>query len=135
VVVAEVSGDQGGRGGGGGHGGQGGAGGGGPSYSILVGAGMAPEIVQNTLQAGAGGSPAVGAARGGRWGGVGNGSGTGATGYHSTLRASDGSLAEGGWSYAVYDINPGDGLVSFVSNNSSIPGTAGSGGQVGAQNF
>jgi len=134
----EVSGDQGGRGGGGGHGGQGGqggAGGGGPSYSILVGAGMAPEIVQNTLQAGAGGSPAAGAARGGRWGGVGNGSGTGATGYHPTLRASDGSLAEGGWSYTVYDINPGDGLVPFVSNNSSTPGTAGSGGQAGAQNF
>ena len=113
-----------------------GGGGGGPSYSILVGANMAPEIVQNRLQAGSGGAPGSNSgATGGRWGNVGNGSGSGASGYHSTLRASCGSLADGGWSYTIYDINPADGLVPFVSSNNSTPGAAGARGQAGEQNF
>ena len=140
-----VSGDQGGTGGGGGHGGQGGqggAGGGGPSYSILVGSSMAPNIVNNTLQSGSGGAPGAdgagdnGGARGGRWGNNGRGSdGAGATGYHSSSRGPDGAQAEGGWSYTIYDLNPGDGLVPYVNNNSSTPGAAGVRGQAGEQNF
>ncbi len=137
-------GEAGGDGGGGGHGGQGGqggAGGGGPSYAILVGANMAPDIFDNQLINGDGGAPGSdgagsnGGARGGRWGNVGSGNGTGATGYHPSARAGDASPAVGGWSYNIFDLNTSDGQVPNLAGNLMTPGTAGSNGQAGERNF
>ena len=136
--------DQGGDGGGGGHGGQGGqggAGGGGPSYGILIGANMAPEIVNNRLFSGDGGAPGPngggsnGGARGGQYGNQGSSNGTGATGYNSGVRGSNGAQAEGGWSYPIFDTNLSDGLSPVLDNNTSTVGTAGTRGQSGEKNF
>jgi hypothetical protein len=137
------TGEAGGHGGGGGHGGeggQGGAGAGGPSYSIMIGANIAPTISNNTLIAGTGGEPgadgdhASGGALGGRFGNQGATGGNGAT-THNSIRASFGSLAEGGWSFNIYDENTGDGMTPVVNGNNYITGTGGSRGSAGDRNF
>ena len=129
----EGGGERGGHGGGGGHGGeggQGGSGGGGPSYSIMVGAGIAPVISNNTLISGNG-------AQGGRWGlngSHGSNGGAGQTGYSRT-RAISGSAAEGGWSYNIYDASTSDGMSPVVNANSFTTGTAGNRGSSGTTRF
>jgi hypothetical protein len=137
------SGEAGGHGGGGGHGGeggQGGAGAGGPSYSIMIGANIAPTISNNTLIASTGGEPGAdgdhgsGGALGGRFGNQGSTGGNGAT-SHNSIRASFGSLAEGGWSFNVYDEDTGDGMTPVLNGNNFITGTAGNRGSAGERNF
>ncbi len=145
-VTNPGSGADGGDGGGGGMagaGGQGGAGAGGPSYAIMVGANIAPTISNNSLIVGTGGAPGPdgndsgGGSYGGRNGDDGGpGGNTRLGGYiPSVYRGLPGTLAQGGWAYGIYDVNPGDGLVPSVNNNSSTPGTAGVRGQAGEQNF
>ena len=139
-------GERGGHGGGGGHGGEGGeggSGGGGPSYSILVGAGIAPVISNNLLTSGNGGQPgadgshAGGGAQGGRWGQNGSHGSNGGAGEtsHATIRASFGSAAEGGWSYNIYDASTSDGMSPAISGNTFVTGTAGTRGQSGTTRF
>lgn len=67
-------------------------------------------------------------------GGGGSGTGSGATGYQSNW-GPDGSPAEGGWSYNIFDVNLSDGLVPSISGNSFDAGTAGLRGQAGERNF
>ena len=129
----------------------GGGGGGGPSYSILIGANMAPIISNNVLISGDGGAPGTdgngsnGGALGGRDGvpglkGTRNGSDSGGSGdsggksYKITKRP-DGSPAEGGWSVNVFDANLGDGLTPVLNNNIFSTGTAGNRGTALDKNF
>lgn len=136
-------GEAGGDGGGGGHGGEGGEGGaagGGPSYSIMIGANIAPLITNNSLNAGSGGEPGAdgshgsGGALGGRFGNPGSDGGNGATSYNF-IRANSGSVAQGGWAYSVYDENTGDGLSPVLNGNSYSQGVAGTRGSSGERNF
>lgn len=107
------SGGNGGSGGRGGTGGRGGAGGGGPSFGLVIGAGMAPAISGNRITSGTGGVAGAG----------GNG----------------GNGGEGGYSFTLYDINPFDGQVATlgvanvltVGNAGAGGSTSGSGGSAG----
>jgi hypothetical protein len=134
-------GNAGGGGGGGGRGGQGGrggGGGGGPSFAILVGPGIAPVITDNTLTSGQGGNGGQGGL-GGRRGADGSDAtasdgGSGGT-SNVTAKAPDGTPSEGGWSFGIFDLDPDDGMVPAVLDNSIEVGEPGSGGQSGEQNF
>jgi len=134
-------GNAGGGGGGGGRGGQGGrggGGGGGPSFAILVGPGIAPVITDNTLTSGQGGNGGQGGL-GGRRGAAGgdataSDAGSGGT-SNVTAKAPDGTPSEGGWSFGIFDLDPDDGMVPAVANNSIQAGTPGERGQAGTQNF
>jgi hypothetical protein len=132
------AGGNGGGGGRGGQGGQGGGGGGGPSFAILVGPDIGPVITDNTLASGQGGAGGNGGL-GGRHGAGGNDATAGAVGSGGTSNATgkgpDGAPSEGGWSFGIFDLDPDDGLVPAVANNSIEVGEPGSGGQSGAQNF
>ncbi len=134
-----AAGGDGGGGGMGGAGGQGGAGAGGPSYGIFVDTNLAPTISNNILTVGNGGAPGTdgassnGGAIGGRNGTAGIGRIGGAA--PSITRGSSGTPAEGGWTYNIYDINPNEGLVPALSNNTFNTGTAGIRGRAGATNF
>lgn len=97
-------GGNGGTGGAGGAGGRGGAGGGGPSYGVVFGPNMAPEVADNTITSGAGGAGGAGSS-------VGNG-------------------GEGGWSFTLFDINPNDGQLPALSGNNVL--TVGNGGAGGS---
>jgi hypothetical protein len=138
----DSTGEDGGHGGGGGkggEGGQGGGGGGGPSFAILIGDDISPEISNNTLSSGNGRSRGSGGL-GGREGATGrNGSGIVAPGLGATTylnnRGSFGLTASDGWSYGIFDIDPNDGLVPVMSGNTITAGAAGSNGQAGESNF
>lgn len=99
------NGANGGRGGAGGIGGTAGGGGGGPSYGVVFGPSMAPTLTGNTITSGNGGA-------GGNGGDRGNGGG-------------------GGYSFAVYDRNPNDGVFATLSQNTLNAGTPGNGGTSG----
>jgi len=106
----------GGPGGNGGNGGIGGAGGGGPSYGILVGPDMLPEITRNTITSGRGGD-----------GGVGASGDFDDNGVYDRRDSAGGNGGQGGASYAIYDI--GAAMVPALEDNDL---TAGSGGVLGA---
>ncbi len=134
-----AAGGDGGGGGKGGAGGHGGAGAGGPSYGIFVNANIAPTISNNILTVGNGGAPGTdgtgsnGGAIGGRNGTAGIGRIGGAA--PGITRGSSGTPAEGGWAYNIYDVDPDDGLVPALYNNTFTVGTAGSRGTEGEKNF
>jgi hypothetical protein len=141
AASAVGGGEAGGNGGGGGQGGQGGQGGGGaggPSIAILVGAGIAPVITDNVLaggQGGAGGNGGQGG-RDGADGGDGTRGGAGAGGQgNATSKAADRAPSEGGYSFGIFDLDPDDGLIPSVLDNTIELGEAGPGGQAGEQNF
>ena len=132
------AGGNGGGGGRGGQGGQGGGGGGGPSFAILVGPDIGPMITSNTLTSGQGGNGGLGGlgGRGGAAGGNATTSSVGSGGSsNATAKAPDGTPSEGGWSFGIFDLDPNDGMVPSVLDNSIEVGEPGSGGQSGAQNF
>jgi len=132
------AGGNGGGGGRGGQGGQGGGGGGGPSFAILVGPDIGPMITSNTLTSGQGGNGGLGGlgGRGGAAGGNATTSSVGSGGSsNATAKAPDGTPSEGGWSFGIFDLDPDDGMVPSVLDNSIEVGEPGSGGQSGAQNF
>ncbi len=134
--VGSEDGGHGGGGGKGGAGGQGGGGGGGPSYAILVGSGMSPSISHNTLASGTGGVGGDGGIGGrkGRAGSSGSSGGAGATAA-DIFKAADGAPSEGGYSYAIFDLDPFDGLVPVISGNTFSVGTPGANGLSGEINF
>ena len=140
------SGDGGGGGGSGGIGGQGGGGAGGPSYGILVGDNSAPLINNNVIAAGVGGNGGIGgvAGLGGSPGGSGGSTG-GSGGCCSILlqtAGGPGTGGQGGWSYAVYDLDHDDGFTAALDGNELSGGTPGQGraingtpGEFGPTNF
>ncbi len=134
--LGSEDGGHGGGGGKGGAGGQGGGGGGGPSYAILVGAGMSPFISNNVLASGTGGVGGEGGIGGrkGRAGTSGSSGGAGATAA-DIFKAADGVPSEGGYSYAIFDLDPFDGLVPVINGNRFSVGTPGANGLSGEVNF
>ena len=108
-------GGNGGRGGDGGIGGEGGGaggGGGGPSFGVLVAAGIAPEIAGNTISSGAGGDAG--------------------SGGQASDNANGGDGGHGGYSYALYDADVNDGFVPTASSNTLNFGAPGNPGPAGA---
>jgi hypothetical protein len=135
--IGPSTGEDGGHGGGGGKGGTGGwggAGGGGPSFAILVGPGIGPQINNNVLSSGNGGSQGGIGRFAGSNGQAGNNGGTGATSTTSAT-STNGDVAAAGYSYGVFDIDTGDGVVPTVSGNSITFGTSGPFGAAGEKNF
>jgi hypothetical protein len=101
-------GGNGGTGGWSGQGGKGGAGGGGPSYGIAVGTGTPASITDNSIAAGNGGP-----------------GGTNPPGDSPTT----GHSGEGGYSFAVFDMDLADGLTpDMVGNPDPSVGLAGAAG-------
>ena len=132
------AGGNGGGGGRGGQGGRGGGGGGGPSFAILVGPGISPVITENALTSGSGGRGGSGG-QGGLRGANGSDAtasdvGSGAT-SNATSKAADGETSEGGWSFGIFDLDPDDGMVPAVLDNSFDIGDTFIGGRAGEQNF
>lgn len=132
-------GGSGGGGGGGGQGGQGGGGTGGSSFGVLIGPGSAAFLEANTIASGIGGPGGAGGAPGldgapatGPRGG--EGGGTCCTGGP---RGAAGSPAAGGWSYAVFDWEPGEVPLAALSGNTLSHGSSGGArpGNTGATNF
>ncbi len=148
---ADCSGEQGGSGAGGaggsrgGNGGQGGGGAGGVSFGILVGPGIAPAISRNEVSSGQGGKPGLGSGGGlggqfglpGQIAGATIGGAGGAGGSDTVLDRSgaDGVLSQGGWSYAIYDVNNNDGFSTVLTDNDLTVGAAGARGQADMTNF
>jgi len=113
ALISGGSGGNGGSGGKGGNGGAGGGGGGGPSFGVLVAPGIAPVISGNM----------IGSARAGDGGDGGSG---------ITIGGMGGDGGEGGYSYALFDADPNDGLVPQISNNTLSFSGGGEGGAAGA---
>jgi len=116
------TGGAGGPGGYGGNGGIGGAGGGGPSYGILVGPTLAPEITRNVITSGSGGD-----------GGIGTSGDFGDNGGYDRRDSAGGNGGDGGASYAIYDI--GNAIVPALLDNTPTAGSAGAPGAGGAAGF
>ncbi len=139
-------GGEGGGGGSGGIGGQGGGGGGGPSIGVLVGPGISPIIRNNRITAGTGGNGGIGGAAGLGGSSGGSGGSTGGSGgccsFLLETAGRPGNGGQGGWSYAVFDIDPGDDSTPAMSGNTLSAGQAGEGrainglaGEAGITNF
>ncbi|RLA27889.1 MAG: hypothetical protein DRR11_17525, partial [Gammaproteobacteria bacterium] len=109
------SGGDGGHGGNGGYGGNGGGGGGGPSYGVMVGLNLAPEITSNAISSDAGGMGGMGI--GGRCGFIFLPPFPPFRDFHMG--------GDGGASYAIYDADISDGIVPALLDNSLTFGTGG----------
>ncbi len=122
---------EGGGGGSGGIGGQGGGGAGGPSYGIVVGPGISPEIVDTTITAGNGGNGGIGGAAGLGGSPGGNGGSTGGAGgccsFLLETAGDTGSGGGGGWSYGIYDTNLTDGASPTIVRSQITTGQPGVG--------
>lgn len=127
-------GGEGGGGGSGGIGGQGGGGAGGPSFGILVGANSAPMIRDNVIAAGNGANGGIGGAAGlGGSPGGGGGSTGGSGGCCSFLlqaAGSPGTGGQGGYSYAIFDLDTNDNATPALNGNQLTVGTPGGGGAI-----
>jgi hypothetical protein len=127
-------GGEGGGGGSGGIGGQGGGGGGGPSFGILLGDGVAPDISGSRIAAGAGGSGGIGGAAGLGGSPGGSGGSTGGSGgccaFLLETAGTPGTGGQGGFSYAIFDSAPGDGFSAVAADSVLSGGPAGAGAAI-----